>query len=86
MLPTDIDAELDSVCNSLQNLSLSSNLHSSLTTALSPRPEELGDRPASVPPSASDEALPKPFSAFPLLQVDLTSTRSSATDEAKQDP
>src|SRR5436853_6259321 len=97
MLP-DVAAELDAVCNSLQNLSLSGNsqnLPSSLTTLQpdlsptpAPPPDELEHRTDSVPPSDSDDALPKPPSAIPLLQVDPTSTRSSTTDQTRheQDP
>src|SRR2546423_10274103 len=97
MLP-DVAAELDAVCNSLQNLSLSGNsqdLPSSLTTLQrdlsptpAPPPDELEHRADSVPPSDSDDALPKPPSAIPLLQVDPTSTRSSTTDQTRlgQDP
>ena len=97
MLP-DVDAELDAVCNSLQNLSLSGNsqnLPSSLTTlqrdlspTLAPPPDELEHRTDSVPPSDGDDALPTPPSAIPLLQADPTSTRSSTTDQTRlgQDP
>src|SRR5579859_3042039 len=93
MLP-DVNAELDAVCNLLQNLSLSGssqNLPSSLTTLqrdLSPNPapppDDLEHRTDSVPPSDSDDALPKHPSAIPHLHP--TSTRSSTTDVTRQDP